>query len=55
VVQGQFLLKGLVKHLTSMKPFWANRNAETEKPVRGPLAKGDDSFNTRTASKTQAT
>ena len=39
VQNGNAYVEGIGGAFDPMKPFWANRNAETEKPVRGLLAK----------------
>jgi len=39
VQNGNAYAEGLGSGFDAMKPFWANRNAETEKPVRGLLTK----------------
>jgi len=39
VQNGNAYAEGIGAAFDSMKPFWANRNAETEKPVRGLLTK----------------
>jgi pimeloyl-ACP methyl ester carboxylesterase len=39
VQNGNAYVEGIGAAFDSMKPFWANRNAETEKPVRALLAK----------------
>ena len=36
---GNAYVEGLGSGFDAMKPFWANRNSETEKPVRGLLSK----------------
>jgi hypothetical protein len=37
VQNGNAYLEGIGGAFDPMKPFWANRNTETEKPVRGLL------------------
>jgi len=39
VQNGNAYVEGIGEALDPMKPFWADRNAETEKPVRGLLTK----------------
>src|SRR5215467_6081796 len=39
VQNGNAYVEGIGETFDPMKPFWANRNAETEKPVRGLLTK----------------
>jgi len=39
VQNGNAYVEGIGAAFDPMKPFWANRNAETEKPVRGLLTK----------------
>jgi pimeloyl-ACP methyl ester carboxylesterase len=39
VQNGNAYLEGIGEAFNPMKPFWADRNAETEKPVRGLLTK----------------
>ncbi|MEH2274268.1 MAG: alpha/beta hydrolase [Nostoc sp.] len=39
VQNGNAYVEGLSATFDPMKPFWANRNSETEKPVRGLLTK----------------
>lgn len=39
VQNGNAYVEGLSRAFDPMKPFWANRNSETEKPVRGLLTK----------------
>jgi haloalkane dehalogenase len=39
VQNGNAYVEGIGEAFDPMKPFWANRNAETEKPVRGLLTK----------------
>jgi pimeloyl-ACP methyl ester carboxylesterase len=39
VQNGNAYVEGIGAAFDSMKPFWVNRNAETEKPVRGLLTK----------------
>jgi len=39
VQNGNAYVEGIGTGFDAMKPFWANRNAETEKPVRGLLKK----------------
>ena len=39
VQNGNAYAEGIGSGFDAMKPFWANRNAETEKPVRGLLTK----------------
>jgi pimeloyl-ACP methyl ester carboxylesterase len=39
VQNGNAYVEGIGEAFNPMKPFWADRNAETEKPVRGLLAK----------------
>jgi pimeloyl-ACP methyl ester carboxylesterase len=39
VQNGNAYVEGIGEAFNPMKPFWANRNSETEKPVRGLLTK----------------
>jgi pimeloyl-ACP methyl ester carboxylesterase len=44
VQNGNAYVEGIGSAFDPMKPFWANRNAETEKPVRGLLTKDTTIF-----------
>jgi pimeloyl-ACP methyl ester carboxylesterase len=44
VQNGNAYLEGIGEGFNPMKPFWANRNADTEKPVRALLSKQTTTF-----------
>ena len=54
VQNGNAYVEGIGEAFNPMKPFWADRNAETEKPVRDYSRRRQLSFNTRTVSKTRS-
>jgi pimeloyl-ACP methyl ester carboxylesterase len=47
VQNGNAYAEGIGAAFDAMKPFWVNRNAETEKPVRRELGSGDRGWRCR--------